>query len=66
MILTYIPELTEGVTNKEGDTITYTLTDIEPYIAEGDSRLTGFYAKVMERNNAWRLFRADRIVKLGA
>ena len=66
MILEYIPERTEGVKNKEGDTITYTLTDIEPYTAEGDSRLTGFYAKVMERNNAWRLFRADRIVKLGA
>lgn len=66
MILEYIPERTEGVKNKEGDTITYTLTDIEPYIAKGDSRLTGFYAKVMERNNAWRLFRADRIVSLSA
>jgi len=66
MILTYIPERTEGVTNKEGAEVTYTLTDIEPYTAKGDSRLTGFYAKVMERNNAWRLFRADRIVKLGA
>lgn len=66
MILEYIPERTEGVKNKEGDTYTYTLTDIEPYTAEGDSRLTGFYAKVVERNNAWRLFRADRIVKLGA
>lgn len=66
MILTYIPERTEGVTNKEGAKVTYTLTDIEPYTAEGDSRLTGFYAKVVERNNAWRLFRADRIVKLGA
>ena len=66
MIQTYIPERTEGVKNKEGDTITYTLTDIEPYTAEGDSRLTGFYAKVVERGNAWRLFRADRIVKLGA
>ena len=66
MILEYIPEKTEGVKNKEGDTRTYTLTDIEPYTAEGDSRLTGFYAKVVERNNAWRLFRADRIVKLGA
>lgn len=66
MILEYIPERTEGVKNKEGDTYTYTLTDIEPYTAEVDSRLTGFYAKVVERNNAWRLFRADRIVKLGA
>lgn len=66
MILTYIPERTEGVTNKEGAEVTYTLTDIEPYTAEGDSRLTGFYAKVAERDNAWRLFRADRIVKLGA
>ena len=66
MLLTYIPERTEGVTNKEGAEVTYTLTDIEPYTAEGDSRLTGFYAKVVERNNAWRLFRADRIVKLGA
>ena len=66
MILTYIPERTEGVTNKEGAEVTYTLTDIEPYTAEGDSRSTGFYAQVVERGNAWRLFRADRIVKLGA
>ena len=66
MILKYKPERTEGATNSEGEVFTYTLTDIEPYTAEGDSRLTGFYAKVVERNNAWRLFRADRIVKLGA
>ena len=66
MILTYIPEKTEGVTNKEGAEVPYTRTDIEPYTAEGDSRLTGFYAKVVERNNAWRLFRADRIVSLSA
>ena len=66
MKLKYQPERTEGSANKEGAIFTYTLTDIEPYTAKGDSRLTGFYAKVVERENAWRLFRADRIVELGA
>lgn len=66
MKLKYKPQRTEGATNKEGGIFTYTLTDIEPYTKEGDSRLTGFYAKVVERGNAWRLFRADRIVELGA
>ena len=65
MILKYQPQRTEGVTNKEGEVITYTLIDIEPYTKEGDSRLTGFYAKVAEREGAWRLFRADRIISLG-
>ena len=66
MKLKYQPERTGGSANKEGTVFTYTLTDIEPYTATGDSRLTGFYAKVVERENAWRLFRADRIVELGA
>ena len=66
MKLKYQPERTEGAANKEGTVLTYTLTDIEPYTAKGDSRLSGFYAKVVERENAWRLFRADRIVELGA
>jgi hypothetical protein len=65
MKLQYQPKRTEGVANKDGTVITYTLLDIEPYTAKGDSRLTGFYASVMERQGAWRLFRADRIVSLG-
>jgi hypothetical protein len=66
MKLKYQPERTEGSANKDGTVFTYTLTDIEPYTAKGETTLTGFYAKVVERENAWRLFRADRIVELGA
>ena len=65
MILKYQPQRTDGKSNKDGQVLTYTLIDIEPYTKEGDSRLTGFYAKVMEREGAWRLFRADRIISLG-